>query len=144
MSRRPRTGRANRAACSSKRAVSGKGHFTTGVVANGAIRYRTGCVLAATLFGEGGQGLFAMLISWIVLAIGHLSAGSLPLIDVTSNASRPVPSPITPGEPSTLIEALIGAGLIAAYFATTRRLRTRRETRRISQPVRAGSDRKAA
>lgn len=85
-----------------------------------------------------------MLISWIVLAIGQLSAASLPLIDVTAAASRPAATPVTPGEPSTLIEALIGVGLIAAYVATTRRLRTRRETRRISQPVRAGSDRKAA
>ncbi len=85
-----------------------------------------------------------MLISWIVLAIGQLTAASLPLIDVATAASRPTSTPITPGEPSTLVEALIGAGLIAAYVATTRRLRTRRETRRISQPARAGSDRKAA
>ena len=85
-----------------------------------------------------------MLISWIVLALGQLSAASLPLIDATTAASRPTAMPVTPGEPSTLVEALIGVGLIAAYVATTRRLRTRRDTRRMSKPVRAGSDRKAA
>jgi hypothetical protein len=101
-------------------------------------------VLAATLFGEGGQGLFAMLISWIVLAIGQLSAASVPVIDATTGASRPPVTTVTPGEPSTLIEALIGAGLIAAYFVFTRRLRGRRSMRRIAKPTRAGSGRKAA
>jgi hypothetical protein len=84
-----------------------------------------------------------MLISWIVLAIGQLSAVSLPLIDVTSNPSRPTSGPITPGEPSTLFEALIGAGLVAAYVVFAR-LKRRRSGPQISKPTRAGSGRKAA
>jgi hypothetical protein len=86
-----------------------------------------------------------MLISWIALAIGQLSAASLPLIDVTTAAaSRPTARPITPGEPSTLAEALIGAGLIAADVVLTRRLRPKRVARRISAPKHTGSGRKAA
>jgi hypothetical protein len=87
-----------------------------------------------------------MLISWIVLAIRQLSAASLPLIDVTTAAaaSRTTARPITPGEPSTLAEALIGAGLIAAYVVITRRVRTKRATWRISAPKHTGSGRKAA
>ena len=56
-----------------------------------------------------------MLISWIVLAIGQLSAPNVPLIDVATGASGPTVTSITPGEPSTLVEALIGVALIAAY-----------------------------
>jgi hypothetical protein len=85
-----------------------------------------------------------MLISWIVLAIGQLSAASLPLIDTGSNLPRPITPPVTPGEPSTLIEALIGAALIAAYLVLTRRMRGRRGVSRISKPTSAGSGRKAA
>jgi hypothetical protein len=85
-----------------------------------------------------------MLISWIVLAIGQLSAANLPLIDVATAAPRPTVPTITPGEPSTLVEALIGAALIAAYLVFTRHLRGRRSVQRISKPVRAGSGRKAA
>ena len=84
-----------------------------------------------------------MLISWIVLAIGQLSAASLPVIDVTSAASGQTATPIVPGEPSTLIEALIGAGLIAAYLVFARGKRGR-NVPRFSKPTRAGSGRKAA
>jgi hypothetical protein len=94
-------------------------------------------------FGEGGQGLFAMLISWIVLAIGQLSAASLPVIDVTTAGSRQTATPIVPGEPSTLVEGLIGAGLIAAYLVFAQRKRGR-NVPRVSKPTRAGSGRKAA
>jgi hypothetical protein len=38
---RPHTGRANRAACSSKTAEAGKEHFTTGVAANRRVCYRS-------------------------------------------------------------------------------------------------------
>jgi hypothetical protein len=99
---------------------------------------------AKTFFGEGGQGLFAMLISWIVLAIGQLSAASLPLTDVTAAASRPTATPITPGEPSTLVEAVIGIGLVAAYVLLARRVRTRRQLRPVSKPTDRGTKRKAA
>jgi hypothetical protein len=89
-----------------------------------------------------------MLISWLVLAIGQLSVGELPLIDVASNvsssASQPASLPITPGEPSTLVEALIGATLIAAYLVFARPMRGRRRVQRISKPGSAGSGRKAA
>jgi hypothetical protein len=85
-----------------------------------------------------------MLISWIVLAMGQLSAASLPLIDAATAASRPTGMPVTPGEPSTLVEALIGVALIAAYLVFPRRIRDRRSAQRNSKPVRAGSDRKAA
>jgi hypothetical protein len=85
-----------------------------------------------------------MLISWIVFAIGQLSAASLPVIDATTGASRPPVPTVTPGEPSTLIEALIGAGLIAAYLVLARRVRGGRSVQRISKPTRAGSGRKAA
>ena len=85
-----------------------------------------------------------MLISWIVLAIGELSATGLPLLDVTSNTPPAAPSPMTPGEPSTLVEALIGAAIIAAYLAFVRRIRSRRTARPVSQPRRSGSGRKAA
>jgi hypothetical protein len=85
-----------------------------------------------------------MLITWIMLAIGQLSSGSEPLINLSTAVSRPVPTPITPGEPSTLVEALIGVGVIAAYFVITRRTRVRRSLQRISKPTSAGSGRKAA
>jgi hypothetical protein len=89
-----------------------------------------------------------MLISWLVLAIGQLSASELPLIDVASNvtsiASRPTVQAITPGEPSTLAEALIGATFIAAYLLFSRPMRGRRRVQRISKPGSAGSGRKAA
>ena len=89
-----------------------------------------------------------MLISWIVLAIGQLSVGELPLIDVASNvssiASRPTSLPVTPGEPSTLVEALIGATFIAAYLIFSRPMRGRRRVQRISKPGSADSGRKAA
>ena len=85
-----------------------------------------------------------MLISWIVLAIGQLSAASLPLIDVGAPASRPAAVPITPGEPSTLVEALIGVGLIAAYLVIARQVRSKREERRVSAATRADVGRKAA
>jgi hypothetical protein len=85
-----------------------------------------------------------MLISWIVLAIAQLSAASLPVIDVATSASRPTTPPITPGEPSTLVEALIGAALIAAYLVFARPMRSRRRVQRISKPAPAGSGRKAA
>ena len=84
-----------------------------------------------------------MLISWIVLAIGQLSAASLPLIDATTAASRPTAMPVTPGEPSTLVEAFIGVGLIAAYLVFARHKRGP-SVPRISKTVRAGSGRKAA
>jgi hypothetical protein len=92
--------------------------------------------------------LFAMVISWIALAVGQLSVAGLPLIDVASNvtsgASLPAAPPITPGEPSTLIEAVIGTVLIAAYLVCARHLRGRRSALRISKPAGAGSGRKAA
>jgi hypothetical protein len=95
-------------------------------------------------FGEGGQGLFAMVISWIVLAIGQLSAAGLPIIDVTPAGSGSTATPIVPGEPSTLVEAFIGAGLIAAFLVFARRKRGRRSMPRISKPTRTGRGRKAA
>ena len=85
-----------------------------------------------------------MLISWIVLAIGELSAASLPIIDVATAASRPTATPITPGEPSTLVEALIGVALVAAYLVFARHMLGRRSVRRISKPGSAGKGRKAA
>jgi hypothetical protein len=85
-----------------------------------------------------------MLISWIVLAIGQLSATGLPLTDVTTAVSRPTATPITPGEPSTLVEALIGVALIAAYVVFARHMGGRRSVHRISKPGSAGSGRKAA
>src|SRR4051794_841702 len=89
------------------------------------------------------QGSSAMLISWIVLAIGQLSAASLPLIDVsTAAASRPIARPITPGEPSTFVEAVIGVTVIAAYLVFARQLRGRRNVPPVSKPSRAGSGRK--
>ena len=81
-----------------------------------------------------------MLISWI----GQLSVAGLPVIDVATAASRPTATPITPGEPSTLVEALIGATLIAAYLVFTRHMLGRRRVPRISKPGSAGSGRKAA
>jgi hypothetical protein len=85
-----------------------------------------------------------MLISWIVLAIGQLSAASLPVIDVATAASRPTATPITPGEPSTLVEAVIGVTLIAAYLVFARHMLGRRSVQRISKPGSAGTGRKAA
>jgi hypothetical protein len=85
-----------------------------------------------------------MLTSWIVLAIGQLSAASLPLIDVTTAASHPTPTPITPGEPSTLVEGLIGSALVFAYLVLARRVRTQRSVQQITKPARDGSGRKAA
>src|SRR5215207_5334554 len=63
---RSHTGRANRAACSSKTAEAGKEHFTIGVVANRPVRYRSSRVLAKMRHQ---QGSLDMLISWIMLAI---------------------------------------------------------------------------
>ena len=85
-----------------------------------------------------------MLITRIVLTIGQLTAASLPLIDVGSGPSQPTMTPMTPGEPSTLLEALIGAGLIASYLLLARQMRGRRSVRPISRPTSAGSGRKAA
>jgi hypothetical protein len=85
-----------------------------------------------------------MLISWIVLAIGQLSAANLPLVDLTASASPSTSTPITPGEPSTLVEALIGVALIAAYLVFARHMRSRRSGQQVSKPVRAGRGRKAA
>ena len=85
-----------------------------------------------------------MLISWIVLAIGQLSASSSPLIDATTNTPRPTATPIAPGEPSTLVEALIGVVLIAGYLVLARRVRGRRGMQQISKSTRAGSGRKVA
>lgn len=85
-----------------------------------------------------------MLISWIVLAVCQLSAGELPLIGIGSNTSRPMAPAITPGEPSTLIEALIGITLVAAYLLFARRMRTRRGAQPIAKPVPAGRGRRAA
>ncbi len=85
-----------------------------------------------------------MLISWVVLAIGQLSAAGLPLMDAASNVTRPAAPHVTPGEPSTLAEALIGAALIAVYLVFARRMRGRRSVPRISKPASAGSGRKAA
>ena len=81
-----------------------------------------------------------MLISWIVLAVGQLSA-SLPTV-----ASGPGRSPgglSVPGEPSTLIEALIGVGLISAYLLVGRRVRSRRGVATSVPKAQAGR-RKAA
>ena len=85
-----------------------------------------------------------MLSSSIVLAIGQLSAPNLPLIDVATGASRPTATSVTPGEPSTLVEALIGVALIAAYLVFTRGIRGRRSVQRIAKPTSAGRGRKAA
>lgn len=89
-----------------------------------------------------------MLISWLVLAIGQLSAAGLPPIDVashvSSSASGPTSPTITPGEPSTLVEALIGATFIAAYLILSRPIRGRRILSRILKPGSADSGRKAA
>ena len=85
-----------------------------------------------------------MLISWIVLAMGQLSAAGLPLIDVTGAAPRQTATPIVPGEPSTFVEALIGAAFIAAYLVLARRVRCRRTVRKLTTPARPGSGRKAA
>ena len=85
-----------------------------------------------------------MLISWIVLAIGQLSAPNLPLNDVATAASRPTVTSVTPGEPSTLVEALIGVALIAAYLVFTRGMRSRRSVQRIAKLTSAGTGRKAA
>ena len=85
-----------------------------------------------------------MLISWIVLAIGQVSAPNLPLIDVATGVSRPAVPSITPGEPSTFVEALIGVALIAAYLVFTRGSRGRQNVQRIAKPTSAGSRRKAA
>src|SRR3954465_11446901 len=43
-----------------------------------------------------GQGSFAMLICWIVLAFGQLSAPDLPLVDVTSNVTSSATGPTSP------------------------------------------------
>jgi hypothetical protein len=85
-----------------------------------------------------------MLISWIVLAVGELSATGLPLTDVSTAVSSPTATPITPGEPSTLVEALIGVTLIAAYLVFARHMLGRRSVRRIWKPGRVGTGRKAA
>lgn len=81
-----------------------------------------------------------MLISWIVLAVGQLSA-NLPLV-----ASGPARSPgglSVPGEPSTLAEALIGVGLISAYLLVGRRVRGRRGSA-AALPAAKAARRKAA
>jgi hypothetical protein len=85
-----------------------------------------------------------MLICSNMLAIGQLSAATLPVIEVASNESRPLSPSITPGEPSTLVEAVIGIGLIAAYLLLARRVRTRRQPRPVSKPTGRRSKRKAA
>jgi hypothetical protein len=85
-----------------------------------------------------------MLISWIVLAIGQLSAAALSIVELTNDASGPTSAPATPGEPSTLIEGLIGVALIAAYLTFARRVRGRRSMQSLLKPTRAGSGRKAA
>jgi hypothetical protein len=85
-----------------------------------------------------------MLISWIVLAIGQLSDASLPVIDLGSNLPRPITAPVTPGEPSTLVEAIIGAAIIVVYLTLMRRIRGGRSMPRISKPTRARTGRKAA
>jgi len=94
--------------------------------------------------GQGGQGLFAMAISWIVLAIGQLSVAGLPLIEAGSEASQPGSHLISPGEPSTLFEAMIGVSLIAVYLMFARRMRSRRGVPRVAKPAPAGRGRKAA
>ena len=85
-----------------------------------------------------------MLISWIVLAIGHLSAASLPVIDVTAAASRRIATHVVPGEPSTLVEGLIAAALIAVYLLFARDKRGRRSVQRTAKPGNTGTGRKAA
>lgn len=81
-----------------------------------------------------------MVISWIVLTIGQLSVAGLPLIDAGADVS---PSVRSPGEPSTLFEAMIGVSLIAVYLMFARRFRGRRGVPRVAKPASAGH-RKAA
>ncbi len=85
-----------------------------------------------------------MLIAWIMLAVGQLSAGSLPIVDLTSGPARSAGSLAVPGEPSTLIEALIGATIIVGYLVLSRRVRGRRGTPTVSARAKAGGRRKAA
>jgi hypothetical protein len=83
-----------------------------------------------------------MVISWIVLAIGQLSVAGLPLVGGGPDA--PGPAIRTPGEPSTIFEAMIGISLVAVYLMFARRMRSRRGVRRVSTPRPVGSGRKAA
>ena len=103
-----------------------------------------GACLQRMFLGRGGQGLFAMVISWIVLAIGQLSVVGLPLIEAGSGFSQSATSAASPGEPSTLFEAMIGVSLIAVYLVFARRFRSRRSVSGGSKPAAVGRDRKAA
>ncbi len=85
-----------------------------------------------------------MLIAWIMLAVGQLSAGSLPIVDLASGPARSARSLIVPGEPSTLVEGLIGATIIAGYLVLSRRVRRRRGEPTASTRAKSGGRRKAA
>jgi hypothetical protein len=84
-----------------------------------------------------------MLISWIVVALGQLSVAGLPLVSGRTDVARPTPG-ITPGEPSTMVEALIGAAIIGAYLIFARRFRGRRGVPRVAKPTSVDRGRKAA
>ena len=85
-----------------------------------------------------------MAISWIVLAIGQLSAAGLPLVGGGPDSSPPASHLVAPGEPSTIVEALIGAALVAAYLVFARRFRSRRGAQPVTTPAEAGRRREAA
>lgn len=85
-----------------------------------------------------------MVISWIVLAIGKLSVVGLPLIEAGSDVSQSARSAVSPGEPSTLFEAMIGVSLIAVYLVFARRFRGRRSVPGVTKPAPVRRGRKAA
>ncbi len=85
-----------------------------------------------------------MLTAWIVLALGQLSTSNLPMVSLTSASTQSTGNLPVPGEPSTLVEALIGIGIIACYLMLSRRFRDRRGAPTTSTPVKSTGRRKAA
>ena len=135
--RRPRTRRANRAACSSKTAGVGKEHFTTGVAANRPIRYRTLACLRRLFLAKADKDCLPCSSLGSCLRSGSYQPQFAAYRRGDQHASRSTATSITPGEPSTLVEALIGVGLLAAYVLLVRRVRTRRPVGSVSRPTRA-------
>ncbi|HVT29208.1 MAG TPA: hypothetical protein VHE81_14425 [Lacipirellulaceae bacterium] len=81
-----------------------------------------------------------MLASSLTYAVVQFAASSGSLLDATSRI-KPGPNgiPLAPGEPPTLILALIGISLVGIYIAT-RRIRPQQDVRRISTPTAQAND----
>ncbi len=76
-----------------------------------------------------------MLASSLMHAIVQISATTGPLFGADPVKPSPNGAPVAPGEPSTLVLALIGVSVIGAYFAITGRLRPWQDARQMSAPM---------